>query len=324
LRSAWRSIILEEQEFGGMAMTGIGVTLLLAATIGAPTLPARTDWQGEPVMMKKSSVAYGKIEPDGTFKPIGSLLSLQYVVVKEEKGRLKLMQEGKEIWVDKEDMVRVKDAAEHFTKMLEKDPNNATWYAFRGWAYVRTGKPDNALKDYSEAIRLRPQASAWYNNRGLIYAELKKYDEAIQDYNSALDLEEDNVLAFRNRALAYIKKKEFAKAASDYEKAVELRPDTAFTQNGLAWLLSTAPDEKVRNGKKALEHAKKACELTEHKNGGYLDTLAAAYAEVGDFDKAVEWQEKALKAGDFPLADLEAAKKRLEMFKKKMPYRGDE
>lgn len=307
-------------------MTGISLvhTVLMAATLGAPVLPARTDWQGESVLMKKSAVPYGKIEPDGTFKPLGSLLSLQYTVVREEKGRLKLMQEGKEIWVDKEDMVRLKDAPEHFTKMLEGDPNNATWFAFRGWAHIRLNKSELALKDYSEAIRLRPQASAWYNNRGLIYAELKKYDEAIQDYTSALSIEDDNVLAYRNRALAYVKKKDFVKATSDYEKAVELRPEVAFPQNGLAWLLCTAPDEKVRNGKKALEHAKKACELTDYKNGGYLDTLAAAYAEVGDFAKAVEWQEKALTSSDFPIADLEAAKKRLELFKQKKPYRGDE
>jgi tetratricopeptide (TPR) repeat protein len=235
-----------------------------------------------------------------------------------------LTQEGKEIWVDKEDMVRLKDAPEHFTKMLESDPNNATWFAFRGWANIRLNKPELALKDYSEAIRLRPQASAWYNNRGLIYAELKKYDEAIQDYTAALDLDEDSVLAHRNRAVAYIKKKQFAKAVTDYERAVELKPEVAFPHNGLAWLLATAPDEKVRNGKKALDHAKIACELSDYKNGGYLDTLAAAYAEVGEFDKAIEWQEKALKAGDFPLNDLEAAKKRLELFKQKTPYRGDE
>ena len=89
----------------------------------------------------------------------------------------------------------------------------------------------------------------------------------------------------------------------------------------MAWLLSTAPDAKVRDGKRALEAAKKACELTEYKNGGYLDTLAAAYAEAGDFEKAVEWQDKALKAGDIPVKDLDGARKRLELFKQKKPYR---
>ena len=123
--------------------------------------------------------------------------------------------------------------------------------------------------------------------------------------------------------MAYSRKKEWAKAAEDYDKAVEINPDSAVGQNGLAWLLSTAPDDKVRDGKRALEAAKKACELTDHKNGGYLDTLAAAYAEVGQFDKAVEWQEKALKAGDIPIKDLDAARQRLELYKAKKPYRGE-
>jgi len=87
--------------------------------------------------------------------------------------------------------------------------------------------------------------------------------------------------------------------------------------------LSTAPDDKVRDGKRALGAAKKACELTDHKNGGHLDTLAAAYAEVGEFARAVEWQEKALKAGDIPIKDMDAARQRLELYKAKKPYRGE-
>jgi len=55
-----------------------------------------------------------------------------------------------------------------------------------------------------------------------------------------------------------------------------------------------------------------------------VDTLAAAYAEAGDFAKAVEWQEKALKAGDIPIKDMAAAKKRLELFKAKKAYRDEE
>jgi tetratricopeptide (TPR) repeat protein len=298
--------------------------LVVASSILAPALPERTSWVGDWVFIKKPSTPYGSVDADGNFKPVGTLRSIQFRAEKDEKGRIQVNQEGKPVWVNKDDLVRLKDAVDYFTKMLDEDPNNDTWFAFRGWARFRGGKVEEALKDYAEAIRLHPQAPHWYSNRGLIHMDSKKYDDAIQDFNSSLELSPDNEIVYRNRSMAYSRKKEFAKAVEDLDKVIRLNPDSAYGQNGLAWILATAPDDKVRDGKRAIEAAKKACELTEYKNGGYLDTLAAAYAEVGDFSKAVEWQEKALKAGDIPIKDQDAAKKRLELFKQKKPYRGED
>jgi tetratricopeptide (TPR) repeat protein len=244
-------------------------------------------------------------------------------VVREEKGHVQVVQDGKRVWVAKDDVVPLKDAVDYYTKQLDQEPSNDQWFAFRGIAWHRQGKTEEALKDYAEAIRLRPKAGSWHANRGLIYMGAKKLDEAIADFTTAIDLTE-NETAFLNRGLAYSRKKEYAKAAADYAAAIERNPDSAVGHNQLAWLLSTAPDEKSRDGKRAIDAAKKACELTGHKNGGYLDTLAAAYAETGDFDKAVEWQEKAVQAGDIPIRDLGAARKRLELYKQKKPYREEE
>jgi tetratricopeptide (TPR) repeat protein len=305
--------------FGPAALT----TLALGAAVLAPALPARTDWVGETVLARKPGIAYGTVERDGTFTPVDKLRSIQYVVVRDEKGRLQVTQDGQPVWVNKDEMVRLKDAVEHYTRMLDAEPNNDTWYAFRGWARHKNGQTAEGLKDYAEAIRLRPTAASWYSNRGLIHMEARQVDDAILDFSSAIELAPDTELLYRNRAMAHARKKDWPKAAADYDKVVELNPDSAVGQNGLAWLLCTAPDAKVRDGKRALAAAKKACELTGYKNGGYLDTLAAAYAELGEFDKAVEWQEKALKAGDIPIKDMDAARARLELFKGKKAYRGE-
>ena len=308
-------------------------TLAFAASIMAPALAPRTDWVGEIVFIKKPGTNGSQLLPDGNYKPAGRLRSIQYTAVKDEKGRIQVVQDGKPLWVDKEDLVRLKDAVEHYTKMLDEESKvdrgtgMDAWFAFRGWARFRQGQKEEALKDYAEAIRLRPTAGVWYGNRGLIHLESKNYDDAIADFTTCIDQALENEVpqqaevAYRNRAMAYSRKKEFAKAADDYARVVEINPESPVGQNGLAWLLCTAPDAKVRDGKRAVEAATKACEQTNYKNGGYLDTLAAAYAEIGDFDKAVEWQEKALKAGDIPVKDLDAARKHLDLFKQKKPYR---
>jgi serine/threonine protein kinase len=64
--------------------------------------------------------------------------------------------------------------------------------------------------------------------------------------------------------------------------------------NAHAWRQATHPAAEVRDGPRAIENATKACELSDWKNPEHVDTLAAAYAEVGDFASAVEWQRKVL------------------------------
>lgn len=297
--------------------------LLMAGTLMAPKPPARTDWAGENVFIKNSGTQYGEVDRDGKFTPTGRLLSLQYVVVREDKGYLQINNLGKLVWIKKDDMVRMKDAPEHYTKMLDMEPSEAKWFAFRGWAQFRNGRREESLKDYAEAIRLEPEAPHWYGNRGVIHMEMKKYDDAIADFSSSIDLAPmEN--SFRNRGSAYAKKKQFEKAIADYKSAVELNEKSSVNLNAYAWMLSTCTEAKVRDGKLAVKYATMACELTEFKNGGYLDTLAAAYAEAGEFDKAVEWQEKALKAGDIPIKDVPSARQRLELFKMKKSYQDTE
>jgi Co/Zn/Cd efflux system component len=78
----------------------------------------------------------------------------------------------------------------------------------------------------------------------------------------------------------------------------------------------------LRNGSRAVKHANHACELTEWKNVAYVDTLAAAYAELGDFDSAVKWQKESINLLDEKQpAELRAEfEERLKLYQSGKPY----
>jgi tetratricopeptide (TPR) repeat protein len=124
---------------------------------------------------------------------------------------------------------------------------------------------------------------------------------------------------------------EFQSAASsgDYKTALEVvdqqlasSPNDANSHNNKAWLLATCPSEEFRDGEAAVEHATKACELTGWAFAGFIDTLAAAHAEAGDFEAAAEWQQKAIDA-DTTGVYRDEFRERLVLFQSGKPYRED-
>jgi tetratricopeptide (TPR) repeat protein len=125
-----------------------------------------------------------------------------------------------------------------------------------------------------------------------------------------------------NRAKTKVSGGEFAEAISDYEAAVRIDPNRARALNHLALLRAACPTAEFRDGTKATENATKACELTDWKKAHYVGTLAAAYAETGDFDSAVEWQRKAIDLLTEEEEELRADfEERLKLYQSGKPYR---
>jgi tetratricopeptide (TPR) repeat protein len=119
--------------------------------------------------------------------------------------------------------------------------------------------------------------------------------------------------------LIYSRNGDYGRGIDDCNKAIQISPTNALGYNNLAWLLAVCPDAKLRNGQKALEYAKKACELYAWKEPHGLGTLAAAYAEIGNFKKAVKWQKKCMKSG-LPAGEMDQARKELNLYEQKKPY----
>jgi tetratricopeptide (TPR) repeat protein len=112
----------------------------------------------------------------------------------------------------------------------------------------------------------------------------------------------------------------FAEAAAHYEQALRLDPRDAEAYNNQAMLLAACPDERYRDGQRAVQYAISACRLTGWMSPYFVDTLAAAHAEAGDFDAAVAWQSRAidLLSGQWR---RDAYRARLALYQARKPFR---
>ena len=132
---------------------------------------------------------------------------------------------------------------------------------------------------------------------------------ALDDYDEALAANPNCAEAYYARGHVCDELGVFAQAVADYNQALAVNPKLTAAYNALGWLHATCPDGKSRDGSKSFENASKAYQLDGGKYWGYFETLAAAYAESGDFKKAKDNQAKAIEmaAADKSATDKDKA-----------------
>ncbi len=167
----------------------------------------------------------------------------------------------------------------------------------RGWierGKVARARGDNvtAMSSFDNAIKSDRKCAAAYVGRADTFLATGEPLRAIEDCGFSLELEK-TAAAHLVRGNAQTELGQYAKAAWDFTEAKRLEPQNPVPYQNLAWLQATCPDERFRNGALAVENATKACELADWKSAEFFDTLAAAYAEQGDFDSAKDYQGRA-------------------------------
>lgn len=211
-----------------------------------------------------------------------------------------------------------KGAITHLTEAIRKDPKNTEAYYHRGKAYRSDTQFDKALVDFNVAIQLNPKFADAYYERGTLQDDKQK---AIVDLSEAIRLAPNHVAARTARAIIYYDLKEYAKAIVDCQEAIQLEPRHSIPYFTLAKVLAACPEAKFRDGKKAVEYARKACELTKWEDHQSLEALAAANAELGNFDEAIKCQKKAVEILSSIGIDREGAKERIKLYEEKKPLR---
>jgi tetratricopeptide (TPR) repeat protein len=212
-----------------------------------------------------------------------------------------------------------------YNAAIRDDPANAGAYVNRGDVFGRRQMGEKAIADYGTALRLNPNQAEAYYNRALEYLKSGKIDTAIHDLDSAIELKPDLCESYVKRAMAYAVKGDVSRQLSDLESAAKAETRCQETaQNSLAWLRATSPNAAVRNGKRAVEIATQACEHGQWSDPSHIDTLAAAYAEAGDFESAIKFEQMAiehLRSDSDRKGDYE---QRLLLFQSHNPYREDQ
>jgi tetratricopeptide (TPR) repeat protein len=196
-------------------------------------------------------------------------------------------------------------ALEDIDAAIKLQPNLAQSHLMRVEVLAATNRIDQAITELEGLLKASPGNVAILNRLGSFYLVAGKPRKAIDTATQIISKDSDNFPAIRFRADAYLNIGRHAEAIADFERALALKKDDESLLNNYAWVLATSPDEKLRDGPRALKFATKAAEATKFETPHVLSTLAAAYAETGDYENAAKWSQKAV---DLSQKDVDAAK----------------
>lgn len=178
------------------------------------------------------------------------------------------------------------------------DPNQLITHLLEAEILVAQGNFDEAIANLEKLVPLAPDQTKLLEPLATFYLVGGYPRKSIDTFTKIIELEPENYRALRFRGDANLNIGNHAAAVADFDEAYKLNQDDEGLLNNFAWVLATSPDDDVRDGKRALELATKAAEKSSYSVPHILSTLAAAYAETGDFEKAKEWSAKAVELGE--------------------------
>ena len=185
---------------------------------------------------------------------------------------------------------------------------------------LRNGDVAGAKRNVDAALRIDPKLWPALYIRAEIFKKEGKYELAIQDCNEALRQYPGCVEASLLRASVKVRLGKYAEALKEFNYLVSLHPRPVTLARALsdrAWFLATCPDSSFRNGQQAVKDAKAACSIMQWKDEDMIDTLAAAYAEIGDFDSALRYAAQALAVKGISPGDARFFREHLAWFQQR-------
>ena len=185
-------------------------------------------------------------------------------------------------------------AISHLRQAIEKFPRHAQAHINLGNALLQKGRTDAAIDEYKKTLDLSSDHAESHYSIASALRQKGDVEAAIIQYRKALELRPDYANAHNNLGNALRQQGRIAEAVHEFEAALKSDPDSALAANNLAWILATSSDSSMRDGARAVQLAERAVVAADGKDPVSLHTLAAAYAENREFDKAVAAAQEAL------------------------------
>ena len=181
---------------------------------------------------------------------------------------------------------RVEEAVAQFEKAAGLKPDFAAARANLGGALAKLGRLDEALVQLRQALASDPGYAPAHYHLGLVLRRRGDAEGAIREWRRAIDLDPKYAEAHVSLGDALYEQGRTAEALAHWRDGLQLQPNDPPALRRMAWVLATSPDAAIRDGGEAVAFAVRALELSGGKDAQVLDTLAAAYAEKGQFANA--------------------------------------
>jgi tetratricopeptide (TPR) repeat protein len=221
---------------------------------------------------------------------------------------------------------RLDEAIVQFRATLDLQPDDDQAHYNLAVALRQKGQIDEAILEFQKAVAIRPDFAEAQNNLGNSLLQKGRIDEAVAHLRKALKIHPDYAPAHYNLGNALLQKGQVDEAIVEFQKLLTLQPESPEALrnlSGIAWRLATSPNPAQRNGAKAIELALQADQRTGGGNPMMASILAAAYAEAGQFNKAVAAAQRALElaARQNTAAMMTAIQTQLNCYKAGSPFR---
>src|SRR5438270_6662115 len=209
----------------------------------------------------------------------------------------------------------------HCQRAVTIQPNDPEAQVALGNALFQKGSIDDSIVHYQRALAIRPYYVTAHYNLSSAYLKKGEIEQTIVHCQAALSIEPEHADAHSNLATALLRKGEIGNAIEQYEKTLKIARRSVPALNNLAWIFATYSDPAFRDGTKALELAEEANEFSGRSNPIILRTLAAAYANAGQFSRAVEVAQLALSLTDRQSRLATALQQEIAGYQAGLPYR---
>src|SRR5437016_4532965 len=181
-----------------------------------------------------------------------------------------------------------RDSETLFKHALAVTRNNDVAENNLGIVYLRQGNVNGAISLLQAAVDLRPDNSPAHENLAKALLQKGDVENALIHYQKLLQLQPDNIEVHNIVGTALVQQGRVREGVEEWQQVLAIQPDNGNALSNLAWILATSPDDSLRDGAKAVQLAEEALRISGRRIPIIFRTLAAAYAENGEFSKAIQ------------------------------------